>query len=314
MPVTVEELGQRVLRRLGLALVAGSERADTGSAVSLYEVARQALRVVGVNPAPPYANSGTVGPLLMATRVLRRIGVVDANEAPETADTNLVGDKVRDANQILLALGIGNWSVDFIPEYVAEPLEIMVASLAASSYGKQGNPDAYAQALNDIRAMALSGTRGQEIAEQKARQAFGMVVAAGVADWGADATPAYMAPALVQLTANLLAPVYGKPAEPADTIMQSMRQTLLLGPRGLQIAAEKVRAVHADLVARRRTRWLLNDIPTAAEEPYVMMAAVLMAPIASVRVDPNDWALGDRMITKIVALPSTGEVVVGQYF
>lgn len=314
MPVTIDTLGQRVLRRLGLSLVPGAERDTLGAVVTLSEVARQALQVVGVNQAPTTANVGSVAQNDLALRVLRRLGVVASDELPTADDLAVATDKVRDANQMASAMGVGSWTLDAIPEYAAEQIELMAANLAAATYGRSGDPALNATLLAEMRAMALGGTRGQQIAERKAAQAFAMVVSAGVADWASDMTPGYMAPALVQLTANLLAPVYGKEAASPDAILASMRRTLMAGPRGLEFATEKVRDVHAHLTAQHKTRWLLVDLPREAEEPYVMMASALMAPIAGVNVNPNDWAMGERMITQINVVPYAGEPMRPDYF
>jgi hypothetical protein len=84
--------------------------------------------------------------------------------------------------------------------------------------------------------------------------------------------------------------------------------------RGAQMLAEqKVRAVHYSLEARGRVRWTLSSIPDFAEEPYTLLAAMLMAPEVGAKADPS-WALAEQDLIRIVSLGSEREPIRATYF
>lgn len=73
-------------------------------------------------------------------------------------------------------------------------------------------------------------------------------------------------------------------------------------------AIEKLKAAHYSLDADDLLRWTLADIPKAAEEPYVAMAAFLLAPDFEVEPDGRLWTWGKAEIAKQVNLKSRGTV------
>jgi hypothetical protein len=81
-----------------------------------------------------------------------------------------------------------------------------------------------------------------------------------------------------------------------------------------QIAEQKVRAVHASIRKDERVRWTINDLPEAAEEPYVLMAAFLGATEFSRPPDPMWWTWGEREINSIIQTPQSGQTVRTEYF
>lgn len=85
-------------------------------------------------------------------------------------------------------------------------------------------------------------------------------------------------------------------------------------PEDLSVAQQKVRAVHASIRKDDRVRWTINDLPEAAEEPYVMMAAFLAAPEFETAQDQNWWLWGEREITALVKTPSSGRTTRTEYF
>jgi hypothetical protein len=459
---TLADMGAGVLRHLGVMPVPASQTPTTSGAVTAAEVAARALRIVGVNPAGPGTVTGTVAASALATRTLMRLGVIDESEAPSAAAQASAVQTVGDVHQRLVAAGIATWGPDEVPRYMAQIYEILAANLAAQAFGRTSTRENYASALQEAHATALTGGRGQALAEAKVAEVHGSLarrgiadwpldvipaavagdlavlvaahlapiysadikldpaaaeqrilmammlgargqaeaqnalrsvhdaladmgvadwtvdatphsvandmiaaaaamlgpmlgrpeapdlysaalarirtsvqgrraqvqaeeeverahaslVAAGLANWSIDQTPSAYADGIVGIVVARLAPVYGGKFDPAsvDAAMTAARRLLLAGPLGVALAAEKVRAVHANLASRRKTRWLLTDIPTAAEEPYVMMAATLMAPEAGLQPDPNAWAGGEMQITKMNAIPATGEPMRVDYF
>jgi hypothetical protein len=81
-----------------------------------------------------------------------------------------------------------------------------------------------------------------------------------------------------------------------------------------QIAEQKVCAAHASIRKDERVRWTINDLPEAAEEPYVFMAAFLAGDAFGAPVETLWWTWGEREITALVATPGTGQAVRTEYF
>jgi hypothetical protein len=73
------------------------------------------------------------------------------------------------------------------------------------------------------------------------------------------------------------------------------------------IAEQKLRAAHASLKKDERVRWTLQDIPEAAEEAYVFMAAFLAAPSFGAGLSPDVWTWGQREISALIQTPRSGE-------
>lgn len=85
-------------------------------------------------------------------------------------------------------------------------------------------------------------------------------------------------------------------------------------PEDQQIAEQKLRAAHASIRKDERVRWTINDLPEAAEEPYVFMAAFLAADALGAAAETLWWTWGEREITALVATPRTAQPVRTEYF
>jgi len=459
---TLAEMGASVLRHLGVMAVPFEQAGAQSAPVSRAEVASRALRMVGVNPASPGLATATVTGAALATRALRRLGIIASDENPSPVDQDAALTTIVDIHERLTAGAIATWAVDTTPRYMAQYYEMLAANLLAPSFGKVSEFSNYAAIMQEARAVALTGGRGQALAEAKVTEVHSSLARRGLADWSSDVVPAafaadvevivaaYLAPiynadmkldagaaeerirlaqmlgergsieaynavrsvhdalvnagvadwpvdatpysvaadvisaaavqlgpmlgrpetpdlyaaALQRIRVNVqgrkaqeqaeaevasaysalvaqglatwpidqtpsaygdaitsiavakLAPVYGGARDPAamDAAMKTARLMILSGPVGLAIAVQKIRDVHTNLSGRRRTRWLLVDIPPGIEEPYVMMATVLMAPVALQAPNPNDWVAGERMIIQQNVLPTTGEMTRVEYF
>jgi predicted deacylase len=80
------------------------------------------------------------------------------------------------------------------------------------------------------------------------------------------------------------------------------------------IATKAVTAVHADLAARGRVRWSIEDVPAAAEQPYVTLAAFQLAPLFEQQGNAAEVVQANRQLAQIIALPTSGERVQVEYF
>lgn len=86
------------------------------------------------------------------------------------------------------------------------------------------------------------------------------------------------------------------------------------GAAGQALAEQKIRAVHATMDARGKTRWSLYDLPDYAEEPYVLLAAVLLAPEVDVQANPAWQMQAEADLARIVSMPTAGRPVQACYF
>jgi hypothetical protein len=167
-----------------------------------------------------------------------------------------------------------------------------------------------------ISAEETAPTLDQAEALARATSVHGILVALGLATWEPGAVPIPVTEYYIIMTAQLLAPQFGKAAtEEAFTAAQAaVRQIALAGAYGQALATQKVSSVHYSLEARGRVRWTLYDIPVWAEEDYVMLAAVLLAPECGQKADPTWSDLAERDLMRIVSLPSEREPVAATYF
>lgn len=82
----------------------------------------------------------------------------------------------------------------------------------------------------------------------------------------------------------------------------------------IQIAEEKLDAVHAILLAKRKLHWTWDDVPAYANEPYAMMGAFLAAPEFSVPPDIRIWQAGESLLNSVNTAPITDAPAAGEYF
>lgn len=82
----------------------------------------------------------------------------------------------------------------------------------------------------------------------------------------------------------------------------------------LEIAEEKIGAVHSALDVLSKTRWTIGDVPEYAAEGYVLMASVLAAPEFGAPADPGAWMGGLKLISACIAVPVSDEPIAMESF
>lgn len=78
-------------------------------------------------------------------------------------------------------------------------------------------------------------------------------------------------------------------------------------------AVEKIKAAHYAFGVQQLVRWTLNDIPPAAEEPYVMMGAYLAANDFESQADPVWPVMSTTELQRMANLPALA-VTPAEYF
>jgi hypothetical protein len=159
------------------------------------------------------------------------------------------------------------------------------------------------------------GTNDQALAEAKASAVHDAMVAQGFVSWAITAIPLAVAEEYTLLTALHLSASFGKAGDPSMLPMLEGRvrkAAMIMGAPALAEAA--VVSVHQNLAAQGKVRWSLQDIPPAAEDPYMMLAADMIWPDLGVSRVQGDVQAALRALAQIIALPTSGERVQAEYF
>lgn len=234
----------------------------------------------------------------------------------------LAAAKVQEVHETLNDSGLLSFPITAIPLGQAESYVRMTAALLAPVMGyqqdaqsRQVDKAAWDAAQTDIRRQAvIAGAQARALAKVLAVQAE--LNDLGLVTWTANTIPASLADAMASMAAMQMGPEFGKEFDPKMYAFNQdrVRRVSMGGPAGQALAEQKVRAVHYSLDARGRTRWTLYDLPEWAEEPYVLMAATLLAPECGEKADPTWYAAADMDLMRIVSLPSEREPVRAVYF
>lgn len=75
----------------------------------------------------------------LGTRVLQKLKVVAANEAPDAADLQKAVEKVKAAHYAFGVQELVQWTLNDIPPYAEEPYVMMGAFLAADDFETEGS-------------------------------------------------------------------------------------------------------------------------------------------------------------------------------
>lgn len=153
------------------------------------------------------------------------------------------------------------------------------------------------------------------IAVEKAVVVHEDLVAQGIVPWSEGAIPRSISDEYVRLTAMHLATTFGKTVDPAqqEIIEGRIRKHVML-LRAPALAEQALMDVHASLDARGKTRWSCFDIPDMADNPYVLLAANLLAPQFGMPSNPADDLRAMRELVQVISLPTNGETVRGVYY
>lgn len=211
MTVSVAALGERALRRLGVAIVPEADRP---------------------------ALTATVPAATIATGALTELGVISAEEIPAPADQALALSKVNAAHDSLVAQSFARWSVNAIPQAVAEEYTKLTASILASSFGKQSDIQTYTAFEQRVRRVTMIAQAGNE-ATRAVLAVHRDLVARGMARWSSFDIPDAAELTYEMLAAQLLAPSFGGQANPQESLVA---MALLAKYIALESSGERVHA------------------------------------------------------------------------
>lgn len=335
-PVTAAAVAARVLLELGIPVseaerpivlgstlgffVLGIDRLNEQPIVSQAELASRALRAVGVNPAP--IGIGTATGVIytsgqLATSVLLKLSIIAADETPSALDQAEALARVKATHDILAGTDSITWTVDAVPANVADFYIIMAAQLTAPQFGKPASMEAFNAAQAMVRQQALSGVYGQSLAVLKVNEVHERLNAAGLVWWSVAAVPLSRADAYVQMTAALLAPIYGYQQDApsvaasraaSDAAEASLRRAAVIAEAQAR-AADRVSVIQSELNALGLVTWTINAIPAAVVDPMVSMAVLQMGSEFGKEFDPKLWEFNVTRIRQIAMGGPAGQAL-----
>jgi hypothetical protein len=313
---TVAQLAERVLRRLGVAIVPVADRPALNTRIAPGDIATNALIQLGVIAVdkPPLSQAVVVTTDAIATLALTKLGVIASDETPIASDMTLARDAVAAVHANQVAQGHADWTATAITNAVSEEYAGLTAQHLASAFSKTA--DLQAVAIMEARIAAVARTsRAYNLALAKVSEVQASLISQGVIPWDNQGIPTAVAEEYTRLVAMSLAASFGQQADPKMLAVCEARvkraSQIMRAPEDAQ---EAVMSVHDALVARGLARWTVFDIPAAAEMPYELLAANRLARLYEQPADPGAEALATRQLAQIVQLDSSGERVRVEYF
>lgn len=174
------------------------------------------------------------------------------------------------------------------------------------------------RALVELGVIAADETpaAADQALAQDALVAVQASLAAQALVWWADThVPQAVAAEYSHLTAISMASSFGKAADPTRVeALEARVRKVALVLSAPDLATSAVLDIHNELAAAGRVRWSSQDIPRPAEPVYVTLAANRLAPQFGMPLDPAKEVMARRQLAQLIALPSSGERVVTEYF
>jgi len=196
MSVSIATLGERALRRLGVAIVPIADR--------------------------PMLVSKVVPVDIIATNALVELGVIAADETPAPLDQALALAKAVQVQASLAAQALVWWSdAEGVPMAVAEEYTRLTAMSCASAFGKQVDPQMLGLLEARVRRMALV-LGAPDYANDAVQWVHDDLAARGKVRWSCIDIPPYAEEPYVWLAANRLAPLFDKDVNPNDDVAASI--------------------------------------------------------------------------------------------
>jgi hypothetical protein len=172
-------------------------------------------------------------------------------------------------------------------------------------------------ALRKLEVVASDETPSTDDHNEAARVAFSVheaLVADGIAYWPPSAVPYAAFENLVIMTANQLAPYFGRPSSPENyqAAMEMIVKHALNGQTAIDRAQATLTAVHGDLTGRGFIDWPLNAIPAGTLESYVTMVANRMGPVYGKARDDDQYATAEMQVRRFALSASFGDGIAAQ--
>jgi len=222
--------------------------------------------------------------------------------------------RVASVHDSLVSAGVASWASTAIPQAAFDEYVALTTAQIAPVFGVAIDPATLPPIEARVKRIALI-MQAQSLAEDRVNAIHDELVGSAHVSWAATAIPQAVSDDYVSLTMIKLAPVFEIKADPAGVpLLEARVRHFSLVQRAPDLATEAVMAVHADLGARGKLRWTAFDIPQAAEQPYILLAAFRLGPEFDRQVAPTDVVIAEKALARMIALPTSGERVKAEYF
>jgi len=283
--VSVTAIAARALQGLGVTVTAANRPALT-TIVTMQAIADAALQGVGVTvPAahqPPAAGT-PASTTDIAGSALIELGVVASDETPSASDLTVALEKAVDVHGALVGQGIASWAGTAIPVALIEEYTKLTALLLASSFGKTGDPAQWPMLEARVRKYSQVHESQGAVILARVASVHDSLVSAGVASWASTAIPQAAFDEYVALTTAQIAPVFGVAIDPATLPpIEARVKRISLIMQAQSLAEARVNAIHDELVGSAHVSWASSAIPQAVSDDYVALTRFEMAPVFGV--------------------------------
>src|SRR5215471_7475784 len=211
MTVSVSELAERALRRLGFS-------------------------IVPLDDSPVFTEMVPVATI--ATMALTELGVIAADETPTASDQALALDKVNSVQGAIDAQGLVWWDPSEVPRAFVEEYAKLTAMQAATSFGKQADP----QVMQLLEARIKRGVMemsGHDIAVEAVMAVHNNLLARGLARWSTQDIPEWVAGPYEVIAADFMSAKFGGQVDNDDLVAawRSLAQMITLPSSGQRVQA-----------------------------------------------------------------------------
>jgi hypothetical protein len=212
MSASVAEIGERALRRLGVAVVPVADRP---------------------------ALSVTIPVATIATNALIWLGVIAADEVPASLDQALAVSKVQAVHDSLVSQAFVSWATSAIPQAVSEEYVLLTSMHLATSFGKAADPAQLPVFEGRIRKYQVVRD-APDAANNAVMDIHNDLVMRGIARWTSWDIPDSAADAYERLAANQMAPLFGGQADPQAAALaeRQLLRMVSLPSSGERVPAE----------------------------------------------------------------------------
>jgi len=211
MTVSVSELAERALRRLGFS-------------------------IVPLDDSPVFTEMVPVATI--ATMALTELGVIAADETPTASDQALALDKVNSVQGAIDAQGLVWWDPSEVPRAFVEEYAKLTAMQAATSFGKQADP----QVMQLLEARIKRGVMemsGHDIAVEAVMAVHNNLLARGLARWSTQDIPEWVAGPYEVIAADFMSAKFGGQVDNDDlaAAWRALAQMIALPSSGQRVQA-----------------------------------------------------------------------------
>ena len=211
MTVAIATIGERVLRRLGVAVVPVVDR-------------------------PPLAV--TIPEATLATRALMALGVIAADETPSPNDQDIAVAMVRAVHDSLVSQAFVSWPLNAVPQAVCEEYTRLAAMHLSSMFGKQADPAQIPVFEGRIRKDQIV-LDAPDAANNAVMDIHNDLSMRGLVRWSVWDIPDSAADAYEQMAANQIASLFGVDG---DDKAAAMAERQILRMIALPTSGERVPA------------------------------------------------------------------------